>query len=786
MVNFAAVALLTCALGVVASTDVHPMNAHDLVQFHKVSAPIPSASGQHALFTSSQYNIEKDVTTHSLWLLQLSQTPENEDAEDSIVLLSNTVTRDPVWLSPSVVAGLAPVDGVSQLWTADVASLLRNTSTVAVPEFHQLTSLPIDMFNLKCHATTSQCAFTAEVFDEDGGSLEGARKRKEAEAARKDTAMVFDELFVRHWDEYVIPGQRNNLFVMSYLIDDGNVKLSGKPVNVMSGHALETPVPKGGPASYDFSPDGKEIAFSSRVPKRTAAWNTRLDIYTVPTDASRDPRSVSRGKGAASHPVYSPDGLFLAWLEMEIPQHEADKNRVIVQNRETGKSKDITKHWDRSVSALAWTEDSKSLIATAEDKGHVRLFAVSVVPSNAWSEKLSRKHKPRRLVKKHSSTGVSVAGSTLFFSQSSGTHPAEIHTLDLKTALAVSTDDDDDDMGDEILPKKRTDMNGALLLRTLRSTPEEFWFRGAGKEPVMGWLYKPVGFSAHAGKYPVAFLIHGGPEGAWNDGWSDRWNPQIFAGAGYVVVVVNFHGSTGYGTKFTEAILKHWGDRPYKDLMNGLDHVISHYPFIDPSRIHGLGASYGGYMVNWLNSHTHRFRSLVTHDGIFDTRSAYFTTDELWFPESEFGGKPYDRSGPAPALYEKFNPARNVRRWSTPTLVIHGGLDFRLPITEGLAAFTALQRQGIPSKLMLFLDENHWVLKPANSLRWHKEVLDWVADWDEKPIWRDGVTRSDWMHIEEDDDKAEARVVEDVDQNWLTSDDSLLVQEADSNLSASA
>ncbi|TPX58401.1 hypothetical protein SpCBS45565_g08016 [Spizellomyces sp. 'palustris'] len=692
----AALALLAVFVSLVLA-EVHPLRPIDLVSFHKVSSPVPSLNGRHALFSASRYNPTENETKKALWLLNLE--------DNSVVNLGGNVVGDPIWLGDGVIAGIGSGSGSQQVWFADVSHLLNDTSLRDKPEFHQLTDYPIDIANLKFHVNTSTLAFTAEVYED--GSLETARKKIEEEKNRHYSAVVYDQLFVRHWDVYVHPERHNNLFIVKLKIDGSSVALDGNATNLMAGEGLETPVPPFGDASnFAFSPDGKEIAFATRAPKRSIAWNTNVDIYTVPTDGSEKPVGLSvKNKGADTVPVYSPDGKYLVWLQMRTPQYEADKNQIVLYDRETGKVRNLASKWDRSAESLAWTADSHHLILTAQDRGHVKIFKLSIK---------SRKVKP--IVEQHTNGGLSVVGDTLFFEQNSAVAPAEIYTLDLSEKSAA--------------PTQRTWFNNDLLLQTLLSDPEEFWFRGASGDSVMGWLFKPVTFHSQA-RYPLAFLIHGGPEGAWNDGWSYRWNPQIFTGAGYAVVVINFHGSTGYGPDFTKSILKHWGGRPYHDLMRGLDFALENFPFIDSKRVAALGASYGGYMINWINGHTNRFKCLVNHDGTFNTLSSYYSTDELYFMESEFGGPPFPqgRKSKPNRIYEKWNPAAFVHKWSTPTLVIHGEKDYRLPVTEGLSTFTALQRRGVPSRLVYFPDENHWVLKPGNSLKWHAEVLGWLDRW---------------------------------------------------------
>ncbi|KAJ3170577.1 hypothetical protein HDU88_008478 [Geranomyces variabilis] len=723
----------------VGTKDIHPFRASDLVQFHRLSRPVPSHDGRHALFTSSRYTPEDNKTKRSLWLLRLE--------DDSVVHLSHDVTANPLWLSDTLVGGLAS----AQLWFADVKDVLENSTDVAdpsLPTFHQLTTYPVPIGNVKCHAASAQCAFTAEVYAD--GSMDTAAETAKRESERLDSAMVWDELFVRHWDVYVKPLLHSNLFIVQTKFNQDKPEIDGEAINLMPGKGLETPVPPFGDTdAFAFSPDGKEIAFSSRTAQHSAsAWNTNIAIYVVPTDGSAEPTSVSSTTGTNQNPTYSPDGKYLAWLSMKTPQYEADRLRILLHDRTEKATSELAKNWPLSAESILWTPDSTKLLLTAQEKGHVRIFSIDAPDKNLKNK--NRKRTPRRLLKKHTNGGLSIVGNTLFFEQNSVLAPTEIFTLDLANV--------------ERGARQRTAMNADLLLRTLRSEVEEFWFTGARGEKVQGHIYKPVNFRAQD-LYPVAFLIHGGPEGAWNDGWSYRWNPQVFTGAGYVVVTVNFHGSTGYGAKFTRSILKHWGDRPYRDLMKGLTHVLKTYSYVDKRRVAALGASYGGYMINWLNGHaTDAFTCLTNHDGMFDTFATAYATDELWFNESEFGGPAYKSS--ARPIYDKFNPANYVKRWRTPTLIIHGAQDFRLPVTEGIAAFTALQRRGIDSRLVIFPDENHWVLKPANSLRWYKEVLEWLAVHN-GPAAPGTSGEMKWVGMEVEDadsDVEDGEVVEDADE----------------------
>jgi dipeptidyl aminopeptidase/acylaminoacyl peptidase len=381
--------------------------------------------------------------------------------------------------------------------------------------------------------------------------------------------------------------------------------------------------------------------------------------------------------------------------------YEADKSSLIVYQRKLGESRNATQTFDRSVDSLTWTPDSKTIFFTAEDRGEMPIYALPIDAKE-----------PREVSRLHAGDIVfSNDGTNLFFTQMSAMAPNEIWRLGIKEPSQPK-------------PVAVTHLNDGLLAQISMQPLEPFTFKGAANDDVQGFLVKPPEFDA-AKKYPLKFLIHGGPQGAWGNSWSYRWNPELFAASGYVVVMINFHGSTGYGQAFTDAIQGDWGGKPYEDLMKGLDYVEKTYPFIDKTREAALGASYGGYMANWILGHTDRFKCIVSHDGVFNTESAYGTTEELWFNEWEFKGPPWKNR----ELYRKFSPHLFAEKFKTPTLVVHGQLDFRLDVSEGFQLFTTLQRLKVPSKMLYFPDEGHWVLKPQNSRLWWKTVTDWVDQW---------------------------------------------------------
>jgi dipeptidyl aminopeptidase/acylaminoacyl peptidase len=461
--------------------------------------------------------------------------------------------------------------------------------------------------------------------------------------------------------------------------------------------------PFGGPEEITFTPDGAAVVFSARDVGRTEPWSTDFDLYLAPIDGQKKPVCLTTENEAwDTSPVFSPDGKTLAYLAMSTPGYESDQHKIVLRDWPSGDERILAKAWDRSPSSLCFSRDSQTLYATAANTGQVSLFGIDLTTDRV-----------RTLVRDGAVRGVDVAEDRLIYGHCHLQSPVELYSIsaqgrDKKVVTAINADClADVDMGDY----------------------EQFSFKGWHNETVYGFVIKPVGFDS-AKKYPVAFLIHGGPQGSFNNTFHYRWNPQAYAGAGYAAVMIDFHGSTGYGQAFTDSIQGDWGGKPLEDLKKGLAAALKKYPWLDGSRVGALGGSFGGYMVNWIAGQwPDRFKCLVNHDGNLDERMAYFDTEELWFPERDHQGTPWKN----PEAYEKHNPVRFVGQWKTPMLVIHGALDYRVVDTQGLGTFNALQRQGIPSQLLYFPDENHWVLKPHNSVLWYDTVLAWLDRW-VKPV----------------------------------------------------
>jgi dipeptidyl aminopeptidase/acylaminoacyl peptidase len=444
-----------------------------------------------------------------------------------------------------------------------------------------------------------------------------------------------------------------------------------------------------------IAPDGKTVAFTARVGGNDKAWTTNTDIFLADTAGNTKPVDLTIvNKAYDNQPAFSPDGKSLALLAMTRPGYESDRPRIVIVDLATRKARSLTESWDRTPESLTWSADGKTIYAAADDLGNRAIFAVDVAGGAV-----------KRLVAKGSSSDPRVAGQRLVFLKDTLRQPAELYSMALD--------------GSDVRPI--TALNDERVKKITWGDYEQFSFTGAHNDTVYGFVVKPAGY-AGKGKVPVALIIHGGPQGSMGDHFHYRWNPEVFAGRGYGVVFIDFHGSTGYGQRFTDAIRNDWGGAPYDDVMLGLDAALAKYPWLDADRAVALGASFGGYMINWIAGHTDRFKALVAHDGNLDERAAYFDTEELWFPEWEHGGTPWDN----PNGYSKHNPVDFVKNWKTPMLVVHGGRDYRVVDTGGMSTFTALQRKGIPSRFLYFPNENHWVLAPLESKLWHDEVLGWI------------------------------------------------------------
>ena len=667
-------ALTFAPMALAAVRETHPFGIRDLIAFDRLSEPRVSPDGRQIVFTVSALDFDANKRRTDLWLVSSDGTGLRKLTQHDASDTSGVFAPD-----GKAIYFLSTRGGSSQVWRLPLDA----------GEPQPVTKFPLDVGSFVVSRDGTKLAISMEVFP--GTTIAETKTRLDDEAAKKTSGKIYDSLFMRHWDSWA-DGRRSHLFVMPVT--------GGEPVDVMNAMDADAPSkPFGGTEEYAFTPDGAGIVFAARDAGREEAWSTNFDLFLAPIDASVKPKNLSQANPAwDSYPVFSPDGKTLAYLAMKRPGYEADKFRIVLRSWPDGKERVLTESWDRSPSDLAFSADGKDLYCTADDLGQHALFAIDAATG-----------KVRTVVGTGHVVAPQVAGGRIVFLLDSLKGPAELYSVR-------------SDGGDR---KTLTSINEARLAGLRMGEPEQFTFKGANGDTVHAYIVKPVDFDPTK-KYPVAFLIHGGPQGSFGNDFHYRWNPQSYAGRGYAAVMVDFHGSTGYGQAFTDAINGDWGGKPLEDLKKGLDATLAKYPWMDGTNVAALGASYGGYMVNWIAGNwSDRFKCLVSHDGNLDERFAYFATEELWFPEWEHGGTPWDN----PQAYAKHNPVDFVKNWKTPMLVVHGGKDFRVVETGGFATFTALQRKGIPSKFLYFPDENHWVLKPQNSVLWHDTVLDWLDRW---------------------------------------------------------
>jgi dipeptidyl aminopeptidase/acylaminoacyl peptidase len=670
-----AMALVWSAPGAGAAQEpARVLTPTDLNMLARVSDPQVSPDGRFVVYVQRETDLEANRGRTDLWLIDLS----NPKLKPRRLTQHSSNDAHPRWQADgSSVYFLSSRTGSQQIWRLPLAG----------GEAVQITDYPLDVGTFRFSYGGGRIALSMEVYP-DCVDPKCTRERLDAAGKKKESGRIFDSLFVRHWDTWNT-GMRSNLFVAP-VNTDGR---AGQPVNVSRALNADVPSkPDGGDEEFAFSPDGAHVVFSARVAGREEAWSTNFDLYEVPADGSAAPRNLTADNPAwDTQPVYLRNGD-LAWLAMTRPGFEADRFRIKLMH--DGAAREVAPGWDRSVAHLEVARDGQTLLATASDLGQARLFSVDVGTGRA--------------------TPVSGKGNVGDFSPAKRGTVVLWHDLATPPDLYLLTGNAEQ--------RRLTTANADLLANRTLGTFEQFSFPGWNNETVYGYVVNPPGFAKEK-KYPIAFIVHGGPQVSFQNHWNWRWNAQAFAARGYATVFIDFHGSPGYGQAFTDSISQHWGDRPFEDLKKGFAAALQKYPWLDGTRACSLGASYGGYMQNWIAGNwPDGFRCIVNHDGIFDTRSMYYSTEELWFTEWENGGPYYQ----VPEIHERFNPANHVKQWRTPMLVIHGEQDFRVPDTQGIATFTALQRLGVESKLLYFPDENHWVLKPNNSIQWYGTVLDWL------------------------------------------------------------
>jgi len=709
-----------------------PMTFEDMMQMKRLGDTAVSPDGKWLAYSVTSVDLGQNTKTAELWLQAIAGGGTDEPAPMKIGVAQPGDSG--VQFSPDghSVLFLSGREGGQQIWIADFDPASGATSNAK-----KLTAIATEADNAKWSPDSKSIVFTSTVYpdcpaittaDFDTGNRCNAG-RDAVQAASKVKAQIWTHLLYRHWDHYT-GDKRSHLFLVS--VDGGGMR----DLNPGDTHDVPPFSLEGGGCGCDFSPDSKELAFTEN-PDPVPAISTSAQVYTLDlTDPNAKPVKVSTSAGGNFNPAYSPDGKYLAWRSQERAGYESDKFRLWLYDRAAKTGKDLLPKFDNWVDEFAWGPEGASVIYFASPtSGEEGVFALNVfdgrpnpIPAYLTDEGGYGDLHPTR------------DGETLIAAKMSVQSPGEVVALQSHwvghTLFDIAVVDGNGrhmELGSNpqrLDQKQVTHLNDALLAQLDLPKMEDFWFTAQDGTKLQGFLIRPPGFDA-AKKYPVKFLIHGGPQGNWGDDWSYRWNAELFAANGYVVVMINPRGSTGYGQAIVEGVSGDWGGKPFTDLMTGLDYAEQHYSFIDKTRECALGASYGGFMANWILGHTDRFKCIVTHDGMFNAESAFGTTEEDWFNIWEFKGHPWDYYGKPDDEnpFRKWSPSYYARNFKTPTLVVHGQLDYRLDLSEGLQLFDTLQLLGVPSKMLYFPDEGHWVLKPQNSQLWYKTVNDWVDQW---------------------------------------------------------
>ncbi len=698
-----------------------PMTFEDLAHMRRLDDLSLSPDGHWVLFSVTDVDLQQNRKTSHLWIVPtgVGSRPLEEKPITASLPGENRGRFSP---DGKQVLFQSARDGAQQVY---VASFDPRSGTLG--EAREVTHAAMGADGAIWSPDGQYILYTSSVYPDcaPGAEQESCNtERAKQHAESKVRAQLFTGLLYRHWNAFH-GDTRSHLFLQP--VDGGTARdlTPGDPRDV-------PPFSVGGADAYAFAPDGHELVFEENT-DAVPALSTHVDLWTLDLrDPAAKPVKISTSAGGNFNPRYSPDGKWIAWRSQAHAGYESDRFRLALYDRATHKITEPMADFDRWVNELAWAPDSQSLYFVSDDAAEAPIFQLDLASGTRFE--LARRGE-------YADLQITPDGAHMIASRTTVRRPAEITMLNLadepvvakqahhatptlhlrrsKTARATPLAEPA-----EVPEQPLTRLNHALLSQLDLPEMEHYWFRGAGGARVEGLLVRPPGFDP-GNKYPVKFLMHGGPEGAWGDAWSYRWNPELLAADGYAVVMVNPRGSTGYGQAFTDGVNGDWGGKAYLDLMRGLDAAELRFPFLDKSRECALGASYGGYMANWILGRTDRFRCIVSHDGMFDTESAYGTTDELWFNEWEFKGTPWNnRLG-----YRRWSPSLYASRFRTPTLVVHGQLDYRLDVSEGMQLFTALQRQGVPSEMLYFPDEGHWVLKPQNSQLWYRTVNAWCRRW---------------------------------------------------------
>jgi len=669
-----------------------PFTFEDMMALKRIAEPVPSPDGRWVAFAAQDVDLEANKKISHIWLVSLAGGEAKKISDDP-------AGEDRPRFSPDGkrLIYTSAKDGSSQIWIADF-----DTDGGTLSNAHKLTSISTEADGAIWAPDGKNILFVSTVYPDCPD--DACNKQRDDERAKsKVQASIFTRLFYRHWNSYT-QFKRSHLFVIA--------AEGGTPHDITPGDHEVPPFNLGGQDMYAISPDGQEVAYTSNHDEVEAA-STNNDIFIVPITGG-EAKKISTSPGSDDTPLYSPDGKYIAWRMQKRAGFESDKFNLVIYDRKSGEIKNLTENFDRWVGSFVWATDSKMIYLAAEEEGQAPIFQVDIQGTGVFE----------MVVGHNDDLSITPDGKTLLFTRMSIKAPNEIYGVrvaDIRAQKIGAGLMNDEALLNPWMGKQLSHLNDAVLAQVSMQPLEPFLFTGAGKTKVEGFILKPPDFDPSK-KYPVEFIIHGGPQTMWGNLWSYRWNFELFAANGYVVVLINPRGSTGYGQQFIDEISGDWGGKPYQDLMLGLDYAERTYPFIDKNRECALGASYGGYMVNWIMGHTNRFKCIVSHDGMFNTESAYGSTEEIWFNEWEFRGTPWTNR----ALYRKWSPHLFAQNFKTPTLVIHSQRDYRLDVSEGFQLFTTLQRLKVPSKMLYFPDEGHWVLKPQNSRLWYQTVNGWV------------------------------------------------------------
>ncbi len=673
--------ILTLASMAIVFAQKKPFDSAAMMELKRMSDPQISPDGKWVSFTVQTVDVAANKKPSQIWIAPgPAGAPGGTPRQITHDGESNQRAR---WSPDSKrIAYISDRGGSSQIWLMDTDG----------GDARQATNLSTEADGVLFSPDGKNLLFTSEVYPECGADEACNKKNLDAEKNSKVKARIYTELLYRHWTAW--QGKRR-----SHLLVVGAT--GGAPRDLTPGTRGVPPFSLGGADDYDISPDGQEVCYSMNADP-VPAISTNTDVYAV-SIAGGQPRKITNTPGADTNPRYSPDGKYIAWRAQFRAGYESDRFRLLVLERSTGNVTNLTDNLDRWVNSFTWAPDSTGLFFTIDDRGRQSIQLIPVAGGAA------------RMVASGDSElddmQLTRDGKTMVYTQQSGVSPVEIYRASSAGGAPVAL----------------THLNDQTLNACQLTPLEEFWVDGAEGARVQSFVVKPYGFRPDR-KYPVLLLIHGGPQGSWGHSWTFRWNAQVFAAAGYVVVMPNPRGSTGFGQKFIDEINGDWGGRAFDDIMAVADYIVTGMPYADSSRMTAAGGSYGGYMIDWILGHTQRFKALISHAGVYDLESEFSATEELWFPLWEFGGTPWDK----PETYAKWSPNKYVPDFHTPTLVVTGEMDFRVPYTQSLELFTALQLQKVPSKLVVFPDEGHWVLKPQNSILWYKTFIDWMDSWVKK------------------------------------------------------